>query len=229
MNFQVVALLFFMYSFIGWIIEELDILIEYKKLTYRGFLIGPICPIYGISALLMIFVLSRYQESAFMVFCSAFFICSIIEYLTSYFLEKIFHVRWWDYSHMKFNLNGRVSLRNSIFFGAAGVLLIYFVNPWVLKIIDIINGDLVVKLTYVLLGLFIMDVIVSCNVLFNLKKVFALDEISLRNKINSALNKDNTVEVSKAVRDKIASISILHTKILKGFPKMKLIRNSKKK
>ena len=221
-------ILFFIYSFIGWIIEEIDILIETKELTYRGFLVGPICPIYGFSSLIMVLLLSVFKDNIFFLFISSFIICTLVEYLTSLVMEKMFNVRWWDYSHMKFNINGRIALRNSIFFGIMGVLLVYFINPFLLNLLIGFDSRLIFRIAYLLLGLCIMDFIVSFNVLLNLKKMLVLENISVKSKVSNIFRKDNTVEISKAVREKLSSISVFYRKVLKSFPKSKMIKHRKK-
>ena len=227
MNIPIYILLFFIYSFVGWIIEEIDILIETKELTYRGFLVGPICPIYGFSALIMILLLGEFKDDLFVLFCSSLVVCTVVEYLTSVIMEKIFNVRWWDYSHMKFNINGRVALRNSLFFGLMGVLLVYYINPLLVSLLSSINPNIVSKVAYLLLGIVIMDFIVSFNVLLNLKHMLVLESISVKSKMSKMLRKDNTVEINKAVREKLGSISVFYKKILTSFPGSRFIKRNK--
>ena len=93
----------------------------------RGFLIGPYCPIYGSGALLLTFLLNRYVNDKLVLFVMSIVVCSILEYVTSYIMEKIFHIRWWDYSNYKLNINGRVCLNNIALFGLAGVLIIKYI------------------------------------------------------------------------------------------------------
>ena len=222
-------LTFFIYSFIGWIIEEIDILIETKELTYRGFLVGPICPIYGFSSLIMILLLSIFKDNIILLFLSSFIICTLVEYLTSYVMEKMFNVRWWDYSRMKFNINGRVALRNSIFFGIMGVLLVYYINPFLLDLLTRVDYNIISKVAYILFGVCIMDFIVSFNILLNLKKMLILESISVKSKVGNLFKKDNTVEISKAVRDKLSGVSVFYKKVLKSFPGSRLIKSIKNK
>ena len=132
-------LLFFIYSVVGWAIETCYIFLTRDKLVNRGFLIGPYCPIYGAGAIAMIFYLSQYKDNALTVFLLGSLICSVIEYVTSYLMEKIFKARWWDYSRLKFNLNGRICLQNAILFGLLGLVLIYFINPFVITRLSISN------------------------------------------------------------------------------------------
>src|SRR5574344_1316700 len=123
------CLLFFIYAFIGWCMEVMVTLYKDHKFVNRGFLIGPICPIYGYGCLLITILLYRYTDDIIVLFTMAIVICSILEYFTSYFMEKIFHARWWDYSTKKFNLNGRICMETMIPFGILGCVVMYAVNP----------------------------------------------------------------------------------------------------
>ena len=126
-------LLFFTYSVLGWIMEVTKTLIDKKKFVNRGFLIGPYCPIYGFGALLITFLLKKYTADPIALFIMAIVVCGILEYLTSYFMEKIFHARWWDYSQKKYNINGRVCLDTIIPFGLLGMFIMYVSNPFLIE------------------------------------------------------------------------------------------------
>ena len=134
-------ILFLIYSFLGWLMEVINSLIKEKKFVNRGFLLGPYCPIYGYSSIIMIFYLDKYKEDILTVFLLAVVVCSIVEYLVSLIMEKLFNARWWDYSNRKFNINGRVCLTNAFLFGLLGVLLVYVINPFLLEIINKINYE----------------------------------------------------------------------------------------
>lgn len=108
---------FEIYSVIGWCLETTLVFINTKNFINRGFLIGPYCPIYGFGAVLMILYLTQYRDNILTVFILGAVTCSVLEYLTSYFMELLFKTRWWDYSNHKFNLNGRICGQNSLLFG----------------------------------------------------------------------------------------------------------------
>lgn len=108
-------LIFFIYAIAGWIMETTTISIRNKKFVNRGFLVGPICPIYGYGVVLVSVLLKKYQEDMVATFCMSIIICGLLEYFTSFFMEKIFKARWWDYSQKKFNINGRICLENLVF------------------------------------------------------------------------------------------------------------------
>lgn len=107
---KIYFLLFFIYSVMGWILEITCKFIEYKKFANRGFLIGPYCPIYGFGALFITLFLGRYSNDIIALFVMTILICGVLEYFTSYIMEKIFKLRWWDYSRRKYNINGRICL-----------------------------------------------------------------------------------------------------------------------
>lgn len=98
-NIFYIFILFLMYSFIGYVVEIVSILINTKKLTFeRGFLIGPYLPIFGSGAFVMLYALSKYKEDLFALFIASFVLCGVLEYFTSFIMEKIYGFRWWDYS-----------------------------------------------------------------------------------------------------------------------------------
>ena len=118
--------------------EVIGKLITLKRFINRGFLIGPYCPIYGAGAILITFLLKKYTEDPITLFIMAILVCGILEYLTSYFMEKIYHARWWDYSQRKFNINGRVCLNTIIPFGLLGMFIIYISNPFLISKIQLL-------------------------------------------------------------------------------------------
>lgn len=129
MNIKMYFLLFIIYSFIGWSIEVIGVLVRDKRFVNRGFLIGPYCPIYGFGGISIVFFLTKFMNDPIALFVMAIFICSVLEYSTSFIMEKIFKTRWWDYSDKKFNINGRICLETMWAFGALACFVMYIVNP----------------------------------------------------------------------------------------------------
>ena len=202
------VLIFFIYATAGWIMESTMISIQNKKFVNRGFLIGPVCPIYGYGVVLVSVLLKKYQNDLIITFFMSIIICGILEYFTSFFMEKIFNARWWDYSKRKFNINGRVCLENLVLFGIASCFIIYVTNPFIInkinKIPDIVQ-DIIIC---ILLIIHLIDNIISYKIILNLKKV--------SNEI-----KDDTIEISEKVRKIIHSKSILHRRLVNAFPNIK--------
>ena len=118
---NIYILLFFIYSFMGWILEEIYAFYIHKKFINRGFLMGPLCPLYGVGCLALTFILHKFSNNILLLFVLSMIICSAIEYLIGYLLEKIFSLRWWDYSDEKYNLDGRICLKQQYFL----VLLVF--------------------------------------------------------------------------------------------------------
>lgn len=127
MTINEAVLYFFIYSFLGWVYESTMVSIRDKQWSNRGFLIGPICPIYGFGAL--IFVWLGTGLSVWLTFLVCMVSSAVLEYLTAYALEKLFHASWWDYSNMPLNLNGYICLPASLLFGTAGVIVSHVFHP----------------------------------------------------------------------------------------------------
>lgn len=120
---------FMIYSFLGWAMESAYVSITTKKWVNRGFVNGPICPIYGTGALLIILVLGPVAENVPLLFLGGFFIATVVEYLIGAAMEKLFHATWWDYSEKPFNLKGRVCLERSVEWGVLSAFVMRVVQP----------------------------------------------------------------------------------------------------
>lgn len=199
-------LLFLIYSFIGWLIEVIGKLIEKHKFINRGFLIGPICPIYGHGCILMILTLSRYKDNPLTLFICAIFICSLLEYFTSYFMEKIFKARWWDYSTKRFNLNGRICAETMIPFGILGTLVICVINPIFEYLLNLFNFETIKITAVVLFIIYIIDNTISLIIMFGFKGTL------------KTVEKDGTEEITKKVKDILINKNVLYKRLVEAFP-----------
>lgn len=203
-------LYFIIYSFIGWSMEVICKVIESKKFVNRGFLIGPICPIYGYGVLSIILLIGNNTSDVLAVFLKAILICSLLEYFTSYFMEKLFKARWWDYSRKKFNINGRICLETMIPFGILGCIVIYIIHPVVIKFVDLLGPTLMMVLATFIFIIYIIDNIVSFNVMNKIKKEIKKQAV------------DNTELIRKKVLDWIDTNSLLYRHIKNAYPKFKI-------
>lgn len=199
-------LYFFIYSFIGWLMEVICKLVEKRKFVNRGFLVGPICPIYGYGVLLIVLLIGSYKGDLLAVFLKSILVCSILEYLTSYIMEKLFNARWWDYSNYKFNLNGRISLETMLPFGLLGVFVIYFLHPIVESMVCKLNSHFIIILSIILAVLYLFDNIFS---FFILRKI--------KNEIDNA-NKDNTEVIKQHIDKWLTENTILYRRIRNAYP-----------
>lgn len=195
-NLELYFLLFLAYSFAGWFFESVIGLLVNKKVTKfinRGFLIGPICPIYGLGVCLITLLVYKYKEDLFTLFVLSMVLCGFLEYMTSLIMEKLFHARWWDYHNMKFNINGRICLETLLPFGIGATLILYVFNPTLLELFCMIPYTIRTITCLVIGVLFIVDIIISFSII-----------IRFRNQIFAS--QDNTEQISNQVKDRAGDI-----------------------
>lgn len=185
---------FIIYSFIGFVIETLFALFMYNVLESRqSFLYGPFCGIYGVGAVIMIMFLNKYfNKNNHILFLGGFIVGSVVEYLISLIGEMMLNVRWWDYSNRFLNINGRICLLYSIFWGLLAIYLMRVINPRVDKLIDWlktkININVAKTLTFITTILLFIDCVASGFAIS-----FCLIRKSVENNLNIA-NKEQTIE-----------------------------------
>ncbi len=162
-RFAYAFLLLMTYSIIGWCGEMVYCSICQRKLCEkRGFLNGPVCPIYGHGALVVLLCLHGGCKNPLLTFLLGAVLTSLVEYITSFAMEKLFHMRWWDYSQYKFHLNGRVCLLNSTLFGLASVFLCHFANPPISAwLAGLLASGAAVPLSLILLAVYLTDIVLS--------------------------------------------------------------------
>ena len=171
-----IFLQFIIYSFIGYLAEVIYCSSMQKKLVNRGFLFGPICPIYGIGSVLAIYSLGSFKNNPILVFILGIFITSTLEYYTSYIFEKIFHNKWWDYSYRKDNINGRICLGNSIYFGLGILVVIYLLNPSLDGILQNIPNNIIMIFAAIFFVILLVDLVWSIIIAYNLKSRLIIAE-----------------------------------------------------
>ncbi len=133
---------FFIYSFLGWVIETIYALFVQGCFVKRGFLFGPFCPIYGFGAILLIITTKKLYKKPLLKFLIPAIAFTVFEYIVSLLLEMLFGLRWWDYTNDFLNIQGRVSLPYSLFWGAIGLILLEKLHPYIQrKIQDITKGN----------------------------------------------------------------------------------------
>ena len=213
-DIRIYFLLFMIYAILGWCMEVTCKLIQYKRFINRGFLIGPYCPIYGYGAILITFLLKKYTDDPIILFFMAIIICGTLEYLTSYFMEKIFKARWWDYSQKKFNINGRVCLNTIVPFGLLGLFIMYVSNPFFISKIQLLPEIWLNILFWTLLIIYIVDNIVSGIVIRYVKKTEKIVGKDL----------DNTEEITKKVKEVLQNKSVLHRRLLNAYPSLEAVK-----
>lgn len=207
---------FIIYSFLGWIMESIFRSIIEKKVINTGFLIGPICPIYGFGACIMFLFLGNLKDNIILLFLISCTLLTLWEYIVGVLLEKIFNTKYWDYSDHKFNFQGRICLTNSIYWGILGILFIKFIHPFVQNMLGGIDSKLLNFIIMIASITFIVDIIVSIikvkNIKVNLEKVEKLNkeikeklkEVKLKAKeTNQDIEKLEVVENLQKLVDKL--------------------------
>lgn len=162
--------IFFVYSFIGWCGEAAMAAVRRHKFVNRGFVSGPLCPVYGAGAAAVAVFLPELHDRLFFLFLGGMIVTTFVEYLTGRLLELIFHRKWWDYSDEKFNLDGYVCLKNSAIWGLCSVLMICFFDPLLCRLIDLIPRLAGNILLWILGGLLVIDAVGSGIAVLGLKK-----------------------------------------------------------
>lgn len=201
-------MIFFIASIIGYLVEITFCSIESKKLIFnRGFLMGPYIPIYGVGTILVVLLLYKYKNDPMVFFWMTVILCSFIEYLTSFIMEKVFKVRWWDYSKESFNINGRICLKNSLLFGLAGLIVLYTIYPFICSIINSMQ-PLVLEITAIcIFVIFLTDFSITTSTLINVRK-----------NLESFKGKDATDIAHEEVMKAIKKHNFFINRLLQAFP-----------
>lgn len=167
---------FFIYAFLGWSVEVVFHAVSEGKFINRGFLNGPICPVYGFGVLIVALCLEPVKDNALYLLLGSLILASVLEFTTGFVLEKVFNDKWWDYSKEPLNIHGYICLRFSLVWGLACVLVINFVYPLTAKFIALIPQTFgIIMLSFFLL-LTIFDATVTLVETFKLKKKLVLLE-----------------------------------------------------
>ena len=204
-------LLFFAYAFIGWCIEVTLKYFQFHRFINRGFLTGPWLPIYGSGAALITIAvngLSPLESSVGTTFVVSFILCGIIEYMTSFVLEKRFHARWWDYSQKPMNLHGRVWIGNLILFGLGGVLIVELFNPLIFRHFGHMSVRMREILAIALSCVFVADYVMSHFVLKLVKSGVESSEA------------DDTEAINKEIHLLLHDRSFFHRRFAEAYPEV---------
>ncbi len=157
---------FLIFSFVGWLLETCFSFYSLGHFTKRGFLFGPLCPIYGWGALMLIIFFSTYKKHNLKLFVYAAILFTVFEYVVSYGMEALFSLKWWDYTSEFMNLNGRVSIFYSFAWGIIAILFVNFIYPFFKKKINIVLSKIPYRIqvisVYVLFAVFVTDTVLSC-------------------------------------------------------------------
>ena len=200
--------LFFCYSVAGWCMEVTLKYIQFHRFINRGFLIGPYCPIYGSGAVVVTVLVGGLigNASYIVTFLASFILCGVLEYFVSWYMEKMFHARWWDYSQKPMNLHGRIWMGNLLLVGAGSVIIVKWVDPVVFGWLDSWS-TLALEITAAcIILLLIADNIVSHVLMGSVKKTI------------DGQTGDSTEEISTKVRQLLTQKGALLRRIRDAYP-----------
>ena len=164
---------FYIYCFFGWCFESGYASIKERKLTNRGFLRGPYIPIYAFGAVFVLIITDNFQGNNLEIYFLGMIAATILEYITGYVMERLFKVKYWDYSDHKFNLSGYISLSTSIAWGFLSLLLTNFLQVNVYNFVSKISDQNLKNSIIVVSIIFFSDLILSIKAAFNLAKAYA--------------------------------------------------------
>lgn len=171
--------LFFIYAFLGWITEVIYAGVNRGIFVNRGFLNGPLCPIYGFGVMTVLLCLLPLRENLLLLFVGSVVLTSLLELLTGFLMEKLFHQRWWDYSDEPFNIGGYICLKFSLLWGLACVLIVDVVHRLVSHLLVFIPDQLSMPFLVVFCAAFITDLAVTVATVAKLnQRLQQIDEVA---------------------------------------------------
>ena len=204
-------LFFYIYCFFGWIIESTYVSVCTGNWVNRGFMRGPVIPIYGTGAIIILFAVIPFRTSPILVFILGTIAASVLEFVTGFVMERIYKVRYWDYSDKPFNLCGYICLFNSLCWGVLSILLIYLVHSWVEKGVLFLNDMELLSIDSGISSLFIVDLFNSSTTAVELKKMLANSQKlkdDLMNVHNKMIEFNTAIANGKEKMDELKKMSL---------------------
>ncbi|MFA9463717.1 MAG: putative ABC transporter permease [Velocimicrobium sp.] len=198
---------FFLYCFFGWIYESCLVSFRKKTLVNRGFLNGPILPIYGAGATIVYILIYPIQQNAFLVFICGAVLATILEYVTSYLMEKVFHAKWWDYTHYKYNIKGRICLLASLVWGILSIFMTEVLQPVMDSLINQIPRNVGELAGVPIFVLFSADVTVTVIYALKLDQKF-VDLAKTRDEILEYLESTKLFGATGEIKGRLEELSI---------------------
>lgn len=227
LNFSIWRLLayFIVYSFVGYIIETLfGMATKGVWESRQSFLYGPFCGIYGMGAVVMILFLQYFNQNSHRLFLGGFIIGSIVEYAVSWYGEVFLHVKWWDYSNMPLNINGRICVFFSLFWGFLAIYLMSYVNPKIDKLINFIKSKISIKALKIVTTLVTVFLFLDCLITGFALEMFLVRKVH-ENNLN-VLDKEKIDSRYEEIYSNEQLVNIINKffgdrKMIKTFPNLK--------
>ena len=209
-------LYFFVYGFLGWCTEVIFAAFKQHRFENRGFLNGPICPIYGVGVTLVIACLEAFQSNLLLLYISSVILVTVLEGVTGWAMDKLFHNKWWDYSKLPFNIGGYVCLLFSLIWGVACVFIVYFVHPLIHQVLSLIPHTAGIALIAILGIALLSDIIVTTSAIVKFNQYLErlkhiTDELhAISNQIGSELyqNVMHVLDMQESSRQKLDDVKL---------------------
>ena len=209
-------LYFFVYGFLGWCTEVIFAAFKQHRFVNRGFLNGPICPIYGVGVTLVIACLEAFQSNLLLLYISSVILVTVLEGVPGWAMDKLFHNKWWDYSKLPFNIGGYVCLLFSLIWGVACVFIVYFVHPLIHQVLSLIPHTAGIALIAILGIALLSDIIVTTSAIVKFNQYLErlkhiTDELhAISNQIGSELyqNVMHVLDMQESSRQKLDDVKL---------------------
>lgn len=202
-NLVEMVMFFFIYSFLGWVVEVAFHALKCGKFINRGMLAGAVCPIYGFGAVIIIYLLDPIKDNLLLLFLGSAILCTILEYIAGLALDKLFHKRWWDYSNVPFNIGGYVCLQFSVYWGIGGIILVRDIQELISDFVNIFSTNVLLIVDLVFIIMMIVDTLATVRSINKMNR--KLDLLSeLQNEIHkmSDFIGENVSEKTLEIADK---------------------------
>lgn len=218
--------MFFIYAFIGWIYESTYVSIKKRMWVNRGFFNGPVIPIYGFGALIFYMVLWPYRDNKALTFFGGAVLATVLEYITSWLMEAVFHTKWWDYSNYRFNIHGRVCLQASILWGFLSVVMLNVIHPKIDHLINKIPRKKGEYIGFLISSVFLADFVVT--IIGTVKFTRLLNRIHiLRQELVEYISTSKLYEYKKETLEKLPMFRLFNIMKEYAASKDEIIKESK--
>ncbi len=216
---------FVIYAFLGWCLEVVFHVVQTGKFVNRGFLNGPVCPIYGFGVVLVVLCLTPLNHSLLLLFIGSVILTSLLEFAAGFILEKAFHTKWWDYSDQPFHIKGYICLKFSLSWGVASVFVMRLVHPMIEKLVGWVPHFISIPLLCLVLALFLADAVATVVAVRQMdKRLRLIHEIGRKLRSQSdAIGKNITADTRRLLQAKEkldAQSKAMERRLLKAFPNL---------
>ena len=210
-------LIFYVYCFLGWIVESTIVSVRTKKLVNRGFLRLPMLPIYGSGAVMMLFVSLPIKDKPIAIYFAGMIAATVLEYITAVLMENIFKIKYWDYTEDKFNFQGRICLESSLFWGVLSVVLTLFIHKPIEKFVLNLSMTSIYIITFIISCFFILDLISSTRKALDMNKLLNFIEKIKSEKEIIKVQIQNKSKDIEALTEKLESLNKDYQKLTLKF------------